>query len=211
MQGDAKKLQAWLSILVGGSESEGTDARERAVVEMQAMGAERLFPLLAPLLSGDDPEARCLACEAALRVDAGRAVELVLPLLADPEAIVRWHACGCLHDFGDERAVSALVRVLQADPVAGVRSTAAYALGGIGSPAAVPALIAALQADHEPDANGHTASSCAATALDDIVGTDETRIREPDGLCTLADGPPDLESLKQRAQARYEAWRTGRK
>jgi hypothetical protein len=96
--------------------------------------------------------------------------------------------------------------VLQGDPDAQVRGTAAYALGGIRSPAAIPALLTALESDHEPDELGHSASSCAATALDDILGTDETRIRLSDGLCTMRGRPPDLERLKRLAREAYEGW-----
>jgi hypothetical protein len=88
-----------------------------------------------------------------------------------------------LHDFGDERAVPALAELLRRDPDPTVRGTAAYALGGIGSPAAIPALLAALGSDNESDELGHSPSSCAATALDDILGTAETRIRVSESLC----------------------------
>jgi HEAT repeat protein len=176
---------------------------------MRGEGAERLFPLLVPMLTGPDPEGRCTACEAVLWVDARRALELVLPLLADPEVTVRWYACGCLHDFGDDRAIDPLIRVLQGDPDAQVRGTAAYALGGIGSPAAIPALLAAMESDHELDLHGHSASSCAATALDDILGTNETRIKVSEKLCRMRAGKPDLDRLRRLAVERYQEWSEG--
>ena len=114
-------MNVWLALL-GGPGYLGREARDRAVAEMRAAGAERLFPLLVPMLTATDPDARCKACEAVLWVDAGRAIELVLPLLDDRDAAVRWRACGCLHDFGDGRAVAPLVQVLQCDPDAQVRS-----------------------------------------------------------------------------------------
>jgi HEAT repeat protein len=173
---------------------------------MRAEGADRLFPLLVPMLTSADPEARCTACEAVLWIDTHQAIDRVLPLLDDPDVAVRWNACGCLHDFGDERALNALVRVLQGDPDAQVRGTAAYALGGIGSPAAIPALLAAMQSDHELDMHGHSASSCAATALDDILGTNETRIKVSESLRKMRAGEPDLNLLQRLAQERYQQW-----
>jgi hypothetical protein len=207
LEDDAKRIDEWLAILGGrGARPQGPEGRKRAVAEMCAAGADRLFPLLVPRLTGPDPETRCAACEAILRIDARRAIEFVLPLLDDSEVVVRWNACGCLHDFGDERAVLPLIRVLQSDPDAMTRGTAAYALGGIRSPAAIPALLAAMESDHEWDELGHSASSSAATALDNILGTHETRIRLPDGLCKMAEYPPDLERLKQIARKTYADW-----
>src|SRR5262249_26693131 len=129
-----------------------------------------------------------------------------LPLLDDPDVAVRWNACGCLHDFGDERAIVPLIRVLQGDPDAQVRGSAAYALGGISSPAAIPALLAAMESDHELDMHGHSASSCAVGALDDILGTNETRIRLSKGLYKMRERPPDLERLKRIARETYRDW-----
>jgi hypothetical protein len=202
---DRNRLDGWLALL-GGPGYQGCEARDQAVAEMRTAGAGRLFPLLGPMLTDPDPEARCIACEAVLLVDARRAFELVLPLLDDPDVVVRCQACGCLHDFGDERAIVALIRVLQDDPEADLRSTAAYALGGIGSPAAIPALLAALESDRELDSHGHSASSCAATALDNILGTNETRIRLSSGLCTMPGRPPNIENLKRMARETYNDW-----
>jgi HEAT repeat protein len=131
-------------------------------------------------------------------------------MLVDPAVEVRWHACGCLHDFGDERAVPALFKVLRHDPDPQVRGTAAYALGGIGSPAAIPALLATLGSDNEYDKLGHSPSSYAATALDDILGTHETRIRMDGGLCRMASWPPDLDRLRCRAEELFQQWSRGR-
>ena len=54
---------------------------------------------------------------------------------------------------------------------------------------------------------GYSASSSAATALDNILGTNETRIRlSNDGLCKMRERPPDLERLKRLAHEMYENW-----
>ena len=204
---DAKRLGQWLAGFGGPvARPQTPEERKRLMAEMCGAGADRMFPLLVPVLTGPDSEARCAACEAVLRIDARRAIDLVLPLLNDPDSTVRWQASGCLHDFGDERAVVPLIRVLQGDPDPQVRNTAAYALGGIGSPAAIPALLAALESDHELDELGHSTSSCATTALDDILSTNETRIRFSDGLCKMQQRPPDLERLKRLARETYVDW-----
>jgi HEAT repeat protein len=174
---------------------------------MRAAGSERVLPFLAPMLANPDPEMRCLICEAVVLVDPVAGVDLLLPLVNDPEVVVRWQACGCLHDVGDERAVAPLIRLLQSDTDAQVRGTAAYALGGIGSPRAIPALLSALESDHEFDELGHSPSSSAATALDDILGTNETRIRVSDSLCRMAPGKPDLNRLRELAEALYQQWK----
>ncbi len=208
---DRKRLDRWLALLFpqGPTDArpeaiaERYKAQDGAIAEMRAAGADRLFPLLAPLLTDPDPEVRCRGCEVVLRVDARRALALVLPLLADPDWAVRVQACGCLHDFGDERAVPALAEVLRRDSDPQVRGTAAYALGGIGSAAAIPALLAVLGSDNEYDELGHSPSSCAAGALDDILGTNETRSR-------IRPGNPDLDLLQYLAVERFRQWSSGR-
>jgi HEAT repeat protein len=184
--------------------------RERAVAEMRAAGVDNVFPLLNERLKGEDSDTRCDAITALVFLDGHRAVEPVVAMLADPDTTVRWHACGCLHDFGDERAVPALCDVLRRDSDPQVRGTAAYALGGIGSPAAIPSLLAALGSDNEYDIHGHSPSSCAATALDDILGTHETRIKLGGGLCRMAEWPPDLDRLRRLAQALFQRWSASR-
>jgi HEAT repeat protein len=177
---------------------------------MRALGVEMVFPLLCDQLKAADPEARCDAITALSFLDPHRAVEPVVSMLVDPDTTVRWHASGCLHDIGDERAVAALCEVMRCDPDPQVRGTAAYALGGIGSPAAIPSLLAALGTDTECDMHGHSASSGSATALDDILGTNETRIDLGGGLRKMASYPPDLDRLRRLAQELFDQWSAGR-
>jgi HEAT repeat protein len=204
-----EQLARWLeAINRPARDAEGSPGR--AVSEMRAAGVDNVFPLLCERLAAADPEARCDAITALLLLDAPRAAEPVLAMLSDPEITVRWHACGCLHDLGDERAVPALVDVLRSDPDPQVRGTAASALGGIGSPAAIPALLAAMESDHELDMHGFSPSRCAAGALDDILGTEETRIRLGGGLCRMSGREPDLGLLRRMAEALYEGWSSQR-
>jgi HEAT repeat protein len=184
--------------------------RERAVAEMRAAGVDNVFPLLADRLRAADVQTRCDAITGLVFLDARRAVEPVAAMLGDPDTTVRRHACGCLHDFGDERAVPGLCEVLRRDSDPQVRGTAAYALGGIGSPAAIPSLLAALGSDKEYDIHGHSPSSCAAAALDDILGTHETRIRLDDGLCRMTGREPDLDLLRRLAEELFRQCSGGR-
>ncbi len=200
------QLDAWLARL-GGPGYQDDDDRDRAVAEMRAAGADAVFSLLVPLLDDHDPDVRGTACEAALLVDAGRGVPLVLPLLRDPDDVVRWCTCEALVGHGDHRATAPLVAVLQSDADPQVRGAAAMALGRFGGPAVIPALLAALADDHEVDILGHTPSHCAAMALDEILGTEETRIRMGN-VNRLPDRPPDLDRLRRLAEERFREWST---
>ncbi|MEZ4614125.1 MAG: HEAT repeat domain-containing protein [Caldilineaceae bacterium] len=92
------------------------------------------------LLNHSDSELRFRAGETLLQLDAEKAQEDVMVLLNDPNVDVRSGIAYLLHEFGDQRAVDALVNLLLHDPDDDVRSNAALALGGIGSEKAVPAL-----------------------------------------------------------------------
>jgi HEAT repeat protein len=170
---------------------------------MRSVGAERLFPYLREALNDPDPEFRCRAALAVFYVDTRAGFDLILLLLDDPDSTVRWQACGLLHDMADARAAPRLIEVMQGDPDPQVRGTAAYALGGIGDPSAIPALLQTLEHDHECDELGYTASGSAATALDDILKTQHTRIKFPGGLCTLPGAKLDLALLKTQAMEFY--------
>lgn len=185
---------------------DGGSPRERAVAEMREAGIEHVFPQLSERLKSPDAEIRCRAIGAMVLLDAQKAVPFVVGCLSDPEAVVRWQACGCLGEFGDDRAVDALVEVTRSDSEAQVRGTAAAALGALGSPAAIPALLVTMASDKEVDERGFTPSWYAAMALDDILGTDETRIKTSEGLCRLPDGQPDLDLLRRQAKELYERW-----
>lgn len=195
-------IEAWLGRLRGPSFTE--NAARQAASEMREIGASRVFPGLRRLLADPDPETRCLASLGLFVTDPLAAVDLLLPLLGDPEAFVRWNACGLLHDIADKRTVEPLIQAMKTDPDPQVRNTAAYALGGVGDPAAIPALVQTMDSDHEYDELGHSASSCAATALDDILPTHHTRIKNSDNLCTMQSEPLDHHALKIAALEFYE-------
>jgi HEAT repeat protein len=185
---------------------EPRETRDRILEEMRAVGLDQIIPLLAAKLTDPDTEIRGKAVTALCLLDAKQAVVLILPLLEDPAVEIRWHTSGCLHDFGDERAVEPLKAVLETDLDPTVRNTAAYALGGIGSPAAIPALIRTMNNDHEVDELGHTPSFAAMTALDDILGTEETRLKLSESLRQMAPSPPDIDRLRLLTTKLYERW-----
>jgi HEAT repeat protein len=197
------QLDAWLARL-GGPGFVGFENRDAAVAEMRAAGADALFPLLIPMLAGD-AEARCTACEAILRVDAERGVELVLPCLSDPDVVVRWFACECIAGMGGKRAIPALLSALRSDEDAQVRGTAARGLGWQGGPEVIPALLSAMASDHETDIHGHSPSHCASMALDDVLGSDETCLHFGN-VCRMLDREPDLDRLRRLAEERYLLW-----
>ena len=214
---DRDQLDGWLARLRGPSfvdfatfeaaAAAADEQRDAAVVEMRAAGADALFPFLVPMLAGDN-EARCEACEAILRADPVRGLELVLPLLNDLDDGVRYFACECLAEFGGEVAVPALLSVLRSHTDPSLRCTAAMGLGKQGGPEVIPALLAAMASDHEFDELGHSPSHCASSALDDVLGTEETRLRFGN-FCRLPDREPDLDRLRRLAEERYRQWQAG--
>jgi len=128
---------------------------------------DEAFAAVAPVLSSSDPFARLTALEGLRRLaeraphaQRDRYPGLFDPLLADPDAAVRWRAAWTLGRL--ERGAPGLTAALD-DPVARVAERAAWALGRVGDPAAVPSLIAALE--REP-----LVARTAAAALERITG-----------------------------------------
>ena len=197
------ELRDWLTQLYGSPSNPGQC--DHVIAKLRSIGSGRLFPALKGFLSDPDSEFRCLAASAVFHVDPLAGVDLLLPLLDDPEIVVRWHTCGLMHDIGDKRAVQPLIQIMKTDTDPQVRNTAAYALGGIGDPIAIPALIETLDNDHEFDELGHSASSCAATSLDEILKSNHTRIKLSDNLCTMQPEPLDLDLLKAEAMEFYRS------
>ncbi len=171
---------------------------------------ERARALLTTTLRDLVGEIRCEAVDVLLALDGEQAVPAVLPLFDDPLDWVRQHVIDQMAGYGGDTAVEPLIAKLRSDPEPGVRGQAAYALGHIGGPRVIPALLDALDHDREFDALGHSPSSIAATALDNILGTNITRIKLADGLCTLAPWPPDDDALRAQARELYESWKATR-
>jgi HEAT repeat protein len=124
---------------------------------------------LVDILNTDDPDMRCDAAEALLRIDPSQAVDMVLPLLGDSDMTVRWYTCGLLHDFGDSRAIPSVVKLLRTDPEGRVRHVAAFALGAIGNSTALPALKEAVDSDDGADHEGRPVREMAEEAMEEIM------------------------------------------
>jgi HEAT repeat protein len=178
------------------------------LVDDLAVIPARAGPLLAGKLRDADGEVRCVAADVVLELGGG--IPAVLPLQDDTEDWVRWHVTGLLARSGDDSAVEPLIAKLRSDTDPGVRGQAAYALGHVGCPAAIPHFLHALDHDHEYDSQGHSPSSVSATALDNILGTNQTRVRHDGGFCSLAPGPPDFDALRSRARELHRKWKAGR-
>jgi HEAT repeat protein len=140
--------------------------RARAIEELRSLGMQ---PFVA-LLSDPDPSIREQAAVAAIMTHGDLGQDMIVPLLQDSDATIRWYVCGLLYDFGDARAVPALVARLKLDSEATVRVIAADAIGRIAERVAVPeSVIPALESvvihDHVMTTTGFTPSDSARDAL----------------------------------------------
>ncbi len=145
-------------------------ARENALAALKRLDLQYVMSVLGELVRNPDPDLRCDAAEALLRIDSAKALDLVIPLLTDSIESVRWNVCGLLHDFANWQAVPPLVRVLLHDPAGCVRMMAAWALGGIGDTLAIPALQEAVDSDPGTDHEGRSVRDTAMQAIQDIEG-----------------------------------------
>lgn len=178
----------------------GTEQDEAVISRIRTFDlGEQLIPCFREMVAASAPEFRCQAALAIFYIAPLDGLDLLVELLDDTEIVVRWYVCGLLHDIGDQRAIEPLIHLMKTDPDPQVRNTAAYALGGIGDARAIPALIETMESDHEFDELGHSAGSCAATALDDILKTNYTRVKLVGNLCTMSRSTSDLALLKTQA------------
>ncbi|MBI3942560.1 MAG: HEAT repeat domain-containing protein [Chloroflexi bacterium] len=137
--------------LLTGLHAPDNQAREKTVVRLKAMDKSQSFSVLISLLSHQDGNVRCDAATAMQLIDERQGVDAILSLMIDKSHYVRWHICGLMHDFGDERAIEPLIERIKTDSDPQVRGTAAYALGGVGNPKAISALQETARDDHEVD------------------------------------------------------------
>lgn len=95
---------------------------------------------IARALSDGDARVRRDALGVILQLNFFRQQDALLPLVADPDDVVRRRAISLLGEFGVEEAVAPLMTVLAADASRDVRQSAAWALGRIGGTEAREAL-----------------------------------------------------------------------
>jgi HEAT repeat protein len=142
--------------------------KEHAISVLQSLDRKPTAESLLRVLGNGDVELRCDAAEALMWIDPKQGTEIVLSLLSDLDATVRWNACGLLYDFGDHRATPRLVEVLRDDAESDVRLIAAHALGRVGDLSAVPFLRHAARVDTGQDYEGRRVSEAAQEAIESI-------------------------------------------
>ena len=120
-------------------------------------------------LQSEDDEQRCLVLSGFAVLYRSEATETLIRWITDPSPTVRWIVCGCLHDFGDRRAVPALLERMKQDDECQVRGEAASALGSIGAVDSLPDLHQAFMTDLEFDQLGHSASNQANDAISTVI------------------------------------------
>ncbi len=118
-------------------------ARRSAARDLASLGAARGGPLAIRALEDPDTEVRLAAADAAVRLHAIGATDIVAGWLNAPDARLRRKACEVARALPSPRAVPPLARTL-GDPDADVRLAAADALGHQASGDAVPPLLGRL-------------------------------------------------------------------
>jgi HEAT repeat protein len=117
--------------------------RRAAARDLATLGANRGAPLALRALVDPDAEVRLAAADAAIRLRAAGATDVVAGWLNAPDARLRRKACEVARALPSPRAVAPLARTL-GDPDADVRLGAADALGHQASGDAVPPLLGRL-------------------------------------------------------------------
>ncbi len=117
--------------------------RRAAARELRTLGRARGVPLILAALADPDEEVRLSAAEAAIRVRAQAATDIVVNWLNAPDVRLRREACAVARALPNLRAVAPLARTL-GDPDADVRAAAANALGDQRSADAVAPLLGRL-------------------------------------------------------------------
>jgi hypothetical protein len=155
------------------------DARRIAFADPDAFQSARrvllqgdraaVLSLFESRLKSDDEEERCRLLSGLAVLYQSGANDTLIRWIADPSPTVRWVVCGCLHDFGDSRAVPALLERLKQDEECQVRGEAASALGPIGDIDVLPDLHQAFLTDLEFDQLGYSASSQAKDAISTLI------------------------------------------
>ena len=96
--------------------------------------------LVVPVLSHEDGRVRREAVVSLGRMSMAEAYGYVLPMIDDPDPLVRAAAARALGTIGNPAGVHRLMGRLEEEPESDVESEIVWALGQIGDPAAVPLL-----------------------------------------------------------------------
>jgi HEAT repeat protein len=143
--------------------------RIQSILQLKSLNPDRTICTLTELLHSPESDIRCISAEVLFRLNAPNATALILSLLHDPVASVRWYVCGLLHDFGGADASSHLATVLLTDPDGDVRLLAAAALQKIGDQTVIPALRKAHQHDDGTDSERRRIRDVVADAITCIL------------------------------------------
>jgi hypothetical protein len=127
------------------------------------------------------------------------AAPFTLALLGDSNHAVRGAIAEILGHLKDDRYIEPLIELARGDASAFVRGCAASGLGGQDPLAAIPVLLGLIDNDHETDATGHSPSSRAAAALDEMMETEWTQKRLGPTLRSLNPAGTDIDALKEQA------------
>jgi HEAT repeat protein len=181
-------------ILAACASSDVTEQR-MGLAALRGRGTAEHLPIALSLLNADDPGVRSATASASGALAAAVGYRL-LPLLQDPDAMVRADAIDAIAAVHFQIASGAIERLLQ-DEDASVRASAAEALGSLESREARASLEGALE-DEDDAVRGFAASSLG-------------RLHEPDAIRVL-DAMLDRElSPAVRAELYAAEYRLGRK
>lgn len=142
---------------------------------------------------------RQYAGELLIWVHRENAAPFILKLFDDTCEFVRGETARILSQLRCDSCVTRLIELATTDPSPFVRGCAASGLGGQIPLQAIPVLIDILDNDHEACDTGHTPSSCAATALDEMMETEWTQKRHEGGVRSLNPDGTDLPALREQA------------
>jgi HEAT repeats len=128
------------------------EARAAMAHALGQIGRSEVATPLTLALADSDPLVKAASLQALRDVDGFHDGMVAVPLVNDPDAIVRGEAATTIGVLHTQAAASALVKALASDPEVLVRKKAAWSLGAIGAPVSVagPALQTAAASDPNP-------------------------------------------------------------
>lgn len=157
------------SLLVFGGPGHDHGKKELFVEKMRKEDPTLVLSIIAKFFTDPDLDIRANAVTATLQIDKKLGLDLVLPLLESADWHMRYHICGLMNKFGDQRAVKPLLKILRNDIDPQVRSVAASGLKGIGDVSVIPELVESENNDHEIDRLGYAPSQSARQAISEIL------------------------------------------
>ena len=154
----------------------GGKDRLNTISQLKEANKDSLIKVARNLLEDTDVEKRMKGIEGLMVTDPEKNVELILPLLSDPDPDVRWEVVywikrNAIVESGE--ISNLLIKALREDPSPDVRTDAAEALGMCRTPEAKSALLWAANQDFESDSQGYSVSEVAKAALKRIASSNE--------------------------------------